>query len=144
MFGMGMPEILLILAIALVVIGPKKLPDLAKSLGRALGEFRRATNDLKSSLDADGDLKEVKDTFDGMRNDIRSAMTVDPQDLYPTEEPASTAETDGPSQDTAPDGTPSSPNQSSDTTEVDINSPVDASTEASETLSEKDRDGRRG
>jgi sec-independent protein translocase protein TatB len=87
MFGMGMPEILLILAIALVVIGPKKLPDLAKSLGRALGEFRRATDDIKSSLDADGDLKEVKDTFDDMQNDIRNAMAVDPTEIYRSGEP---------------------------------------------------------
>lgn len=53
MFGMGMPEILLILAIALIVIGPKKLPDIAKALGRAMGEFKRATNDLKDSINID-------------------------------------------------------------------------------------------
>ncbi len=53
MFGMGMPEILLILAIALIVIGPKKLPDIAKALGRAMGEFKKATNDLKSSINID-------------------------------------------------------------------------------------------
>ena len=53
MFGMGMTEILLILAIALIVIGPKKLPEIAKSLGRAMGEFKRATNDLKQSLNED-------------------------------------------------------------------------------------------
>ena len=47
--------------IALIVIGPKKLPDLAKSLGRAMGEFKRATNDLKDSLQVDTELKEVKD-----------------------------------------------------------------------------------
>lgn len=53
MFGMGMPEILLILAIALIVIGPKKLPDIAKALGRAMGEFKKATNDLKSTISID-------------------------------------------------------------------------------------------
>ena len=53
MFGMGMPEILLILAVALIVIGPKKLPDLAKALGRAMGDFKRATNDLKSTINID-------------------------------------------------------------------------------------------
>ncbi len=53
MFGMGMPEILIILAVALIVIGPKKLPDIAKALGRAMGEFKRATNDLKSTINLD-------------------------------------------------------------------------------------------
>lgn len=53
MFGMGMPEILLILAIALMVIGPKKLPEIAKALGRAMGEFKRATNELKESINID-------------------------------------------------------------------------------------------
>ena len=53
MFGMGMMEIGLILAIALIVIGPKKLPDIAKALGRAMGEFKKATNDLKDSINID-------------------------------------------------------------------------------------------
>ncbi len=69
MFGIGMPELLLILAIALIVIGPKKLPDLAKSLGRALGEFKRATSDLKETLEIDADLSEVKRAFDDMNQD---------------------------------------------------------------------------
>jgi len=51
MFGLGMPEILLILALALIVIGPKKLPDLAKTLGRAMGEFKRSAQDFKRSID---------------------------------------------------------------------------------------------
>ncbi len=53
MFGMGPVEIILILAAALIVIGPKKLPDIAKALGRAMGEFKRATNDLKSTINLD-------------------------------------------------------------------------------------------
>jgi TatA/E family protein of Tat protein translocase len=64
MFGMGMPEILLILAIALIVIGPKKLPDLAKSMGKAFGEFKRATSDFKQAIDVDNDIRTVKKTFD--------------------------------------------------------------------------------
>ena len=62
MFGIGMPEMLMILAIALIVIGPKKLPDLARSIGRALGEFRRATSDIKESLDELG--QEIKQSVD--------------------------------------------------------------------------------
>jgi len=63
MFGIGMPEMLLILAIALIVIGPKKLPDLAKSMGRALREFKKATSELKESIELDSELKEVKKSF---------------------------------------------------------------------------------
>ena len=55
MFGMGMPEILLIMAVALIVIGPKKLPELANTLGRTFGEFRKATNDLKETFSVDMD-----------------------------------------------------------------------------------------
>lgn len=77
MFGMGMPEILLILAIALIVIGPQKLPELAKSLGRAMNEFKRATSELKDTMDLDGDLKDVKKSF----NDIQSNLKKKPIDL---------------------------------------------------------------
>lgn len=74
MFGIGMPEMLLIVAIALIVIGPKKLPDLAKSLGRALGEFKRATSDLKETLEIDTDLSDVKKAFDDMNKDVRDTV----------------------------------------------------------------------
>ena len=48
-----MPEILFILVLALLIFGPKKLPEIGRTLGRGLGEFRRATNDLKRTFDAD-------------------------------------------------------------------------------------------
>ncbi len=63
MFGLGMPEILLILAIALIVIGPKKLPELARTIGRALGEFKRAAQDLKSSMDMEDLSGDSPETF---------------------------------------------------------------------------------
>jgi Tat protein translocase TatB subunit len=51
MFGIGFPELLLIAVIALVVIGPKRLPDLARALGRGFAEFRRATDELKQTFE---------------------------------------------------------------------------------------------
>ncbi len=50
MFGIGLPELLVILVVALIVLGPKRLPDVAKALGRGLAEFRRATSDLTEEL----------------------------------------------------------------------------------------------
>lgn len=76
MFGIGMPEMILILAVALIVLGPKKLPDLAKSLGRALREFKKATSELKESITVDNELTDVKKAFDEMNNDIKEAVDV--------------------------------------------------------------------
>lgn len=78
MFGIGMPEMLLILAIALIVIGPKKLPDLAKSLGRALREFKKATSELKESIELDSELKEVKNSFTNSISDKSGALKSQP------------------------------------------------------------------
>jgi TatA/E family protein of Tat protein translocase len=68
---------LLILAIALIVIGPKKLPDLAKSLGRAFAEFKRATSELKESFEIDPELKDIKKTFNEMSSELKEAIVVD-------------------------------------------------------------------
>ncbi len=51
MFGIGGQELILILLLALIVLGPKKLPEMAKTIGKALGEFQRATDDFKKEID---------------------------------------------------------------------------------------------
>lgn len=61
MFGIGMPELLLILGLALIVIGPKKLPDVARAMGRGLGEFKRATQEIKNTIEIESSAAPVQD-----------------------------------------------------------------------------------
>ncbi len=64
MFNIGFPELLIILAIALIVFGPNKLPELAKGLGKAMREFKKATEEVKESFEAETkDLQEFKHTL---------------------------------------------------------------------------------
>jgi len=79
MFGIGMPEMILILAIALIVIGPKKLPDLAKSLGRAMREFKKATSEFKETMQIDNELSDVKKAFDDINEDVKQAVDLKPE-----------------------------------------------------------------
>ena len=63
MFGsIGVPELIIILTIALIVFGPRKLPELGRSLGRSLNEFKRASNELKNTLDEEIRIEEHKST----------------------------------------------------------------------------------
>ncbi len=61
MFGIGMTELLLIGALALMVLGPKKLPDLARALGKGFAEFKRATDEFKNTLQEETRIAETKD-----------------------------------------------------------------------------------
>lgn len=58
MFGLGMGELLVILVIALLFLGPKKLPEVASSLGKAIRSFRKATSDLTNQLEVDESVKQ--------------------------------------------------------------------------------------
>ncbi len=58
MFGIGSTELLIILVVALVIIGPKKLPDVMRTIGKGMAEFRRVSTDVKTTLEAEVDKAE--------------------------------------------------------------------------------------
>ena len=76
MFGIGMQELIIIAVIALIVVGPKKLPDLAKTLGKGFSEFKKATegitDDLKETLKED-----KKQDDDGLKDSLLLKKTVE-------------------------------------------------------------------
>ena len=73
MGSIGIPEMMIILIVALIVFGPRKLPELGRSLGRSINEFKRASNDLRNTLDDEIRSEE--------RKTVTSANPTDPSNL---------------------------------------------------------------
>ncbi len=86
MFGIGMTEMLLIAGLALIVLGPKKLPDLARSLGKGFAEFKRATNELKNTIEVETRAEEVRQTREKLE---KEGKLTPPQTTPVAEEEAS-------------------------------------------------------
>ncbi|HHD64557.1 MAG TPA: twin-arginine translocase subunit TatB [Desulfobulbaceae bacterium] len=75
MFGIGLPEMIVILAVALIVVGPDKLPELARSLAKGLQELKRTVNQVKETLNEEGNvLGEVQGELKKTANDLQSHL----------------------------------------------------------------------
>jgi TatA/E family protein of Tat protein translocase len=72
--SLGMPELVIILVIALIIFGPRKLPELGRSLGKSIGEFRKASNELKSTLEEEIRMEEQKEQRVKMEAEQASAI----------------------------------------------------------------------
>jgi TatA/E family protein of Tat protein translocase len=96
MFGsLGVSELLLIFAVILIVFGPRRLPEIGKTLGKALGEFRKATDDLKNTIEREVRLEELKTIAPDIRSSVHS-IARDPismlNPVFTTPDPVSSPE----------------------------------------------------
>ena len=93
MFGtLGGPELFLIFVVALIVFGPRKLPEIGKSLGKMMAEFRKASNEFRSTIESEVEAEKIRDS---MRIDLPKvepapAPAVSPSQPTVTHEPAAT------------------------------------------------------
>ena len=91
MFGLGMQELIVIFVIALLIFGPKKLPELGRSLGRSIGEFKRASEELKEGLSAE--LSAEEENASAASREEQQAKAEAPPTVGQEEKPKGTHET---------------------------------------------------
>lgn len=78
MFGnIGFPELLLLLALALLVFGPKKLPEVGRSLGRAIREFRKTSDEIKEKIEEEIEAEEFREIQNELKRDIEEESVKD-------------------------------------------------------------------
>jgi len=82
MFGLGVPEMIFILLLALLIFGPKKLPEIGRTLGKGMSEFRKASNELTRSINAELSLDEDPTPAQPMRRTAPASPQI-PQDTQP-------------------------------------------------------------
>jgi TatA/E family protein of Tat protein translocase len=99
--NLGMPEMIFIFLLALIIFGPKKLPEIGRQIGRALNEFKRASNEFRSQIESEINKLEVEDrrTILPPAEPVKGTLTAQPSSLQSAPIPASSA---GAAQETAP------------------------------------------
>ncbi len=101
MFGsLGVPELLLIFAVILIVFGPRRIPEIGRTLGKALGEFRKATDDLKSTIEREVRVEELKKITPTIVTPFESISRSEPFAEAPAEQVAKP--TSGPEEPSSP------------------------------------------
>ncbi|MGN6182187.1 MAG: twin-arginine translocase TatA/TatE family subunit [Thermoanaerobaculia bacterium] len=100
MFGsLGVPELLLIFVVILIVFGPRRIPEIGRTLGKALGEFRKATDDLKSTIEREVRLEELKKitppTLESFMTPSESVSRTEPSTATPPATQIASVETQG-------------------------------------------------